>query len=282
MSAPPSSLRDFAKDLYRLLRVPRTATHSEIKRSYREMALALHPDRGHGCAMRTEEFKEVCEAYRILGDASTRAEYDRWLVGAESGGRRRRSVAAERNPFYRRVYSPAAPPGMKTFDRQRHFDMHYGHGMMNEEIERARKRAEAASPRRAGSGGRSYASPLGAGFSFDERRPLREQTNPYSRRGERQHDDVVVGGAGGFRIVYEEAYVNMNGGSTDLVNGGARQRPTSGKEYVVERMKDRRKDRVRERGEPNPYRSSSRHDAGGGRGRADDDDDARSSGCVVM
>jgi DnaJ-class molecular chaperone len=133
MSVPPS-LRDFAKDLYRLLRLPRTASHTEIKRSYRELAMNLHPDRGHNCELRTREFKEVSEAYRILSDRTSRAEYDRWIEdvefdddgrvlkrrgGGNNGGSSSR--AAERNPFYRRVYSPAAPPGMKTFDRQRHF-----------------------------------------------------------------------------------------------------------------------------------------------------------------
>ena len=146
--------------------------------------------------------------------------------------------------------------------------MHYGHGMMNEEIEKARKRAEAASARTGP--GRSYRSPLGAGFGFDERRPLGEQMNPYSRKGARQHDDLDDGVV---RIVYEEAYVNMNG-STDL-NGAARQqRSLSGKEYVVERMKDRRRDRVRERGEPNPYRRRNN--------RGVDDEDGQSTGCVVM
>jgi hypothetical protein len=148
--------------------------------------------------------------------------------------------------------------------------MHYGQGMMNDEIERVRKRAEAASPR--SESGRSYRSPLGAGFSFDGRRPLREQMNPYSRKGERQHDDVH---GGGFRIVYEEAYFNMNG-SMDLNGASKQHRSASGKEYVVERMKDRRKDRVRERGEPNPYRR--RHSTQG----AADDADVTSSGCVVM
>ena len=52
-------------------------------------------------------------------------------------------------------------------------------------------------------------------------------------------DDGVV------RIVYKEAYVNMNG-LTDL-NGATRQQSLlSGKEYIVEMMKDRRKDRVRD------------------------------------
>ena len=92
----------------------------------------LHPDR-HGrnnCDERTAEFREVSEAYRILCDRHARAEYDRWLDGAEiigaDGRVVRRSRAAERNPHYRKVYSPAAPPGMKTFDRQRHFGEHYG------------------------------------------------------------------------------------------------------------------------------------------------------------
>lgn len=131
MAAPPPPLfRDFAKDLYRLLRLPRTASHADIKRSYREMAMDLHPDRhGHNCDKRTAEFREMSEAYRILCDRHARAEYDRWLDGADIGadGRVvRRSRAAERNPHYRKVYSPAAPPGMKTFDRQRHFGEYHG------------------------------------------------------------------------------------------------------------------------------------------------------------
>ena len=163
LSSP--SLREFAKDLYRLLRLPRTATRIKIKRSYREMALTLHPDRHHvggGGAgggnedrnsvtatstatrrrqqqqqqrtaerarqlaneRKTAQFKEVSEAYRILSDITLRREYDRWLdtvditvdgnVVYTRGGVSSR--AAERNPFYRKVYSPAAPPGMKTFD----------------------------------------------------------------------------------------------------------------------------------------------------------------------
>lgn len=158
-----SSLREFAKDLYRLLQLPRTATQIEIKRSYREMALTLHPDRhfkGGGVSSgdedndlkditaatanheqqttaaeqarkltnehKTAQFKEVSEAYRILSDITLRREYDRWLDSVDitlDGNVYKRGVsrAAERNPFYRKVYSPAAPPGMKTFDRQRHF-----------------------------------------------------------------------------------------------------------------------------------------------------------------
>ena len=143
-------------------------------------------------------------------------------------------------------------------------DMHYGQGMMKEEIERARKRAEAASPRK---NGYSYKSPLGAGFSFDTGRPMGEQMNPYSRRGKRQHDHIKDGG---LRIEYEEAYFDMNVGDTDFSEAKLAMR---GKEAVVERMKERRRNRVRDRGEPNPRRRRSTNTRG-----SDTDD----SGCVVM
>ena len=129
-------------------------------------------------------------------------------------------------------------------------DMHYGQGMMKEEIERARRRAEAASPRK---NGYSYHSPLGAGFSFDKEKPISEQMNPYSRRGKQQHDKIDQNG--GFRIEYEEAYFDMNG--SDLADA---KRVMRGKEHIVERMKDRRKHRVRERGDPNPWQADRRAD----------------------
>ena len=129
MSVPPHPR--FAQDLYRLLRVPRTASPTEVKKAYREIALRLHPDRHDGCATKTAAFKEVSEAYRVLSDGGERREYDRWLSGpgawggrgsgGGNGGRRGASRAAERNPFYRKVYSPPAPPGMKTFDSKRHY-----------------------------------------------------------------------------------------------------------------------------------------------------------------
>ena len=106
MSVPPHPR--FAQDLYRLLRVPRTASPTEVKKAYREIALRLHPDRHDGCATKTAAFKEVSEAYRVLSDGGERREYDRWLNDVDVGGdgtvkKRGASRAAERNPFYRKV-----------------------------------------------------------------------------------------------------------------------------------------------------------------------------------
>lgn len=142
--------------------------------------------------------------------------------------------------------------------------MHYGDGMMKEEIERVRKRAEAASSRKSGY---SYQSPLGNGFSFDKGRPMEDQTNPYSRRRrQQQHQANDQSKRSGIRIEYEETYFDMNGGDFDTA-----RRMMQSKEHVVERMNDRRKKRARERGEPNPYLR-----------RMGLDNDAKSSGCVIM
>lgn len=140
-------------------------------------------------------------------------------------------------------------------------DMHYGDGMMNEAIERARRRAEAASSRKSGY---SYQSPLGNGFSFDKGRPVGDQTNPYSRR--RKNDRDQESNDGQFRIQYEESYFEMNGGDFDTA-----KKVMKSKEHVVERMNVRRKNRVRERGEPNPYLK-----------RTGLDKDSESSGCAIM
>jgi molecular chaperone DnaJ len=101
--------------------LPCTATSPEIKQSYRCIALALHPNRNNGCPTKSDEFKAVTEAYTI----SKRKEYDTWLSGVQFEDDRiiKKGVswAAERNPFYRKVYLPTSPLGMKTFDRQSHY-----------------------------------------------------------------------------------------------------------------------------------------------------------------
>lgn len=54
------------KDLYKVLKVPATASQNEIKDAYRKLALALHPDRHAGCEIKTSEFKTATDAYQTL------------------------------------------------------------------------------------------------------------------------------------------------------------------------------------------------------------------------
>ncbi len=63
---------------YETLSVSRTATDSEIKTSYRKLAMQWHPDRNKGDASSEAKFKEITEAYDILKDGDRRAAYDRF------------------------------------------------------------------------------------------------------------------------------------------------------------------------------------------------------------
>jgi curved DNA-binding protein len=63
------------KDYYKIIGVDRTAGEDEIKRAYRKLALELHPDKNPDKAAQAR-FKEVNEAYEVLGDPVKRAKYD--------------------------------------------------------------------------------------------------------------------------------------------------------------------------------------------------------------
>jgi molecular chaperone DnaJ len=70
------SAKDYQKDYYKALGVPKTATAAEIKKSYRELARKYHPDANKGSAEAEERFKEITEAYNVLSDEKQRKEYD--------------------------------------------------------------------------------------------------------------------------------------------------------------------------------------------------------------
>jgi DnaJ-class molecular chaperone len=57
--------------------VAETADEATIKKTYRKLAKEFHPDATGGDKKKTERFKEISEAYGVLGDAQKRAEYDR-------------------------------------------------------------------------------------------------------------------------------------------------------------------------------------------------------------
>lgn len=67
--------RAAAQCLYETLGVPRDASWGAIKGAFRERAKQTHPDMSGGGA--AQEFREMAEAYRVLGHPELRAEYDR-------------------------------------------------------------------------------------------------------------------------------------------------------------------------------------------------------------
>jgi len=64
------------KDYYKVLGVDRTASGDEIKRVYRKLALKYHPDKNPDDNQAEERFKEINEAYEVLGDSTKRGKYD--------------------------------------------------------------------------------------------------------------------------------------------------------------------------------------------------------------
>ena len=64
------------KDYYAILGVPKTATEKEIKQAYRKLARKLHPDVNPGDKASEARFKDINEAYEVLGDTAKRAKYD--------------------------------------------------------------------------------------------------------------------------------------------------------------------------------------------------------------
>lgn len=83
------------KDYYTILGVDKTASQAEIKKAYRSLAKKYHPDKNKGDKASEAKFKDISEAYEVLGDKDKRQQYDQlganWRqfqnAGAGGGGR---------------------------------------------------------------------------------------------------------------------------------------------------------------------------------------------------
>jgi DnaJ-class molecular chaperone len=72
-----------SKDYYNILGISKSASKDEVKSAFRKLAHQYHPDKGGG---NEDKFKEVSEAYSVLGDDKKRQQYDTFGSADSMGG----------------------------------------------------------------------------------------------------------------------------------------------------------------------------------------------------
>jgi len=103
------------KDYYKILGVEKNAAESEIKTAFRKAARKYHPDLHikSDKAAAEEKFKEINEAYAVLGDKEKRSQYD--LLGTDSQNVRQRQSSPDRGGYTGGSWSQTDPDGFSDF-----------------------------------------------------------------------------------------------------------------------------------------------------------------------
>lgn len=129
------------KDYYGILGVSKNASTEEIKKKFRKLALKYHPDRNPGDVKAENKFKEISEAYEILGDKEKKAKYDQFGKYWQRTG-----TTSSPNGWPGAGSQPGADPGNFDFSQYGNFE-----DFINELLGRF------ATPSGSGSAGPGYA-----------------------------------------------------------------------------------------------------------------------------
>jgi curved DNA-binding protein len=106
------------RDYYETLGVARSATADQIKTAYRKLARQYHPDRNPGDKEAAARFKEIQQAYDVLGDADKRRKYDQFgpdfdRMGTGGPGS---SAGFQQGPFHFRWNTGGQGPEVEGID----------------------------------------------------------------------------------------------------------------------------------------------------------------------
>ena len=105
---PGSSSEQHGPDYYGVLGVPEDASRADVTRAYRRLARTWHPDARPVDPSAEERFREINDAYRVLGDAETRRSYD---AGRRRPVRRGRPIPVRRVDPSGEPAAPRSPQG---------------------------------------------------------------------------------------------------------------------------------------------------------------------------
>nr|XP_061804005.1 dnaJ homolog subfamily B member 5-like isoform X6 [Nerophis lumbriciformis] len=112
------------KDYYKTLGIPKGSNEEEIKKAYRRMALRFHPDKNTE-ANAEEKFKEIAEAYEVLGDPKKRLVYDQ--LGEEGKRGVSSSGAPGTSTHHYTFHGDPHATFASFFGGSNPFDMFFGH-----------------------------------------------------------------------------------------------------------------------------------------------------------
>ncbi len=126
------------RDPYTVLGVSKNTGAADLKKTYRKLAMKLHPDQNPGDEKVAEKFKEVSAAYALLSDEKMKARYDRGEInpdGSEKGfANYQQQAGTGGNPF-------GGGGGFGAgFDAEDLFSSLFGGGRTNRRQSQARKR----------------------------------------------------------------------------------------------------------------------------------------------
>lgn len=137
------------KSHYKSLGLNSDATPKEIKSAYYDLSLKFHPDKNKGSAESTEKFREITEAYEVLGNAEKKRIYDEDLNARYSESTWRRENYSPRSDSFR---SRSEPRTGRTqhYNYDEHYRKHYEDYSRHQNIdyEYLRRRWEAEFRRR--------------------------------------------------------------------------------------------------------------------------------------
>lgn len=93
------------RDYYEVLGIPKNAPEKDIKSAYRKLARKWHPDANPNNVKEAEEkFRQITEAYEVLGDPEKRKKYDvlgsNWQQASQQAEQQRRYRTSQGETFY--------------------------------------------------------------------------------------------------------------------------------------------------------------------------------------